>query len=81
MIRTVEWHPLAIDDLLQMPWRAAAEVDLSLQRFAERGEGTIRALTIDGQRQYRLYVAPYFVWFSVTPSTIIAWRVLRYSDA
>lgn len=41
-------------------------------RFAERGEGTVRGVTVDGRRELRLYVAPYFVWFSVTPASVIA---------
>jgi len=56
MSRTVAWHPRAESDLHRMHWRAAALVDDAVQRFAERGEGTLRAVTTDGQRELRLYV-------------------------
>jgi hypothetical protein len=79
MSRSVAWHPRAVSDLERLHWRSAALVDEAVQRFAERGEGTLRAVTTDGQRELRLYVAPYFAWISVTPETVLVWRVLRYA--
>lgn len=81
MIRAVEWHPLALEDLECIPWRAAAEVDEAVQQFAERGEGSVRGVMIEGRREFRLYVAPYFAWLSITPESVIVWRVLRYTRA
>ena len=54
MIRSVAWHPRAVSDLERLHWRSAALVDEAVQRFAERGEGTLRAVTTDGQRELRL---------------------------
>jgi hypothetical protein len=79
MIRAIAWHELAQEDLLRMPWRAAVLVDEAVQRFAERGEGALRGVTVEGRRELRLYIAPYFVWLSVTPERVIVWRVLRYA--
>ena len=51
---------------------ALALDDEAVQRFAERGEGTLRAVMTDGQRELRLYVAPYFAWISVTAVVAVA---------
>ena len=79
MTRTVAWHPRAVSDIERLPWRAAALVDEAVQRFAERGEGSLRAVTCEERRELRLYVAPYFAWISVTDDAVLVWRVLRYA--
>ena len=79
MNRSVAWHPRAELDLQRLHWRAASLVDEAVQRFAERGEGSLRVVTTEGQRELRLYVAPYFAWIDVTPQSVIVWRVLRYA--
>jgi len=79
MSRALDWSALAIHDLQGIHWRAASQIDEALQYFAASGEGSIRYVTIDGERALRLYVAPYFAWISLTPDSIIVWRVLRYA--
>jgi hypothetical protein len=79
MSRSVEWGPVALIDLQRMHWRTAARVDEALQRFAASGEGTLRYVSVDGERVLRLYVAPYFAWITVTPEKVLVWRVLRYA--
>jgi len=79
MTRTVEWGPRALVDFQSMHWRTAARLAEGLQRFAETGEGTLQKVAVDGTRQLRLYVAPYFAWISVTPERVLVWRVLRYA--
>lgn len=79
MSRTVEWGPIALRDLHRLHWRAAARVDEAIQRFAATGEGTLRTVTIDGERNLRLYVPPYFAWISVTPDCVLVWRIWRYA--
>ncbi len=79
MTRTVEWSPFAVRDLARMHWRAAAEIDEAIQRFAASGEGSLRVVTFEGQRELRLYVAPFFAWITVTPEHVLVWRVLRYT--
>jgi hypothetical protein len=50
MTRTVEWSPFAVRDLERMHWRAAADVDEAVQRFATSGEGSLRAVTFEDRR-------------------------------
>lgn len=78
MSREVEWSVIALRDLHGMHWKAAAAVDAAIQLFAERGEGSLKAVTVGDRRELRLYVAPYFAWITVTPESVIVWRVLRY---
>lgn len=79
MSRAVEWSAAALDDLRRMHWRTASFLDEALQRFATSGEGTLRAVMVEGTRELRLYVPPYFAWISVTPDRVIVWRVIRYN--
>lgn len=46
----------------RMHWRAAAEIDEALQRFAASGEGSLRVVSFEGRRELRLYIAPFFAW-------------------
>ncbi|WP_394823704.1 hypothetical protein [Pendulispora albinea] len=79
MSRTPRWGFLAVQDLKRMPWRAAAKVDAAIQRFAETGEGDLRWVSVNGVREFRLYVPPYFAWVSVDEDELLVWRVLRYT--
>lgn len=54
MTRTVEWSPFAVGDLERMHWRAVAEIDEAVQRFAASGEGSLRVVTFVRQRELRV---------------------------
>lgn len=79
MSRSVEWGPRALVDLQRMHWRTASRFDEELLRFAATGEGTLRFVDVDGDRALRLYVAPYFAWITVTPESVLVWRIIRYA--
>ena len=79
MSRSVAWHPRAVSDLERLHWRSAALVDEAVERFAERGEGTLTRR--DDRRSARTAPVSGSVLCvdSVTPETVLVWRVLRYA--
>lgn len=52
----LNWHPAAIHDLRSIPsWRAAAEVDAAVLRFARTGEGQLQRTSLRDPRSVRLF--------------------------
>ena len=57
----VVWHPAAVQQLLDLHWRAAANVDADVIKFAEARLGTVDRRSSD----YLLHSGVYRVRFSL----------------
>jgi mRNA interferase RelE/StbE len=79
-VRRIVWTELARADVRRLDRPTAMRVLAALHRFAESGEGDVKALS--GREELRLRIGDYRLFFvSVAPDTIEIRRVLHRSDA
>jgi hypothetical protein len=73
----IEWHPVARQDLLAIPWRAAARVDAAIMHFAATGQGHIKRISPTDPRKLRLFVsgAVALLFVDITTRTVHVGRV------
>jgi mRNA interferase RelE/StbE len=79
-VRRIVWTELARADVRRLDRPTAMRVLAVLHRFAESGEGDVKALS--GREELRLRIGDYRLFFvSAAPDTLEIRRVLHRSDA
>lgn len=79
-MRRIVWTQLARADVRRLDKPTAMRVLAALHRFAESGEGDVKALV--GREELRLRIGDYRLFFvSVPPDTLEIRRLLHRGDA
>jgi mRNA interferase RelE/StbE len=78
-MKGIVWTDAARSDVRRLDRPTAMRIFLTLQRFAETGEGDVKAL--QGRDELRLRIADYRLFFIAGSETLEVRRVLHRSEA
>jgi len=78
-MKRIVWTELAKADVRRLDKPTAMRIFATLHRFAETGEGDVKAL--QGRDELRLRIADYRLFFVATADAIEVRRVLHRSEA
>jgi mRNA interferase RelE/StbE len=78
-MKRIVWAEAAKSDVRRLDKSTAMRIFAALHRFAETGEGNVKAL--QGRDELRLRIADYRLFFVATADTIQVRRVLHRREA